>query len=516
MLDVETDMFALGHLVFHCFLAFLAWRAWVIVYRLWFHPLSYVPGPFLGRISNFYRIILFIIRDEHLLQIQLHEKYGPVLRYSPSKVIVSDVYFLPQIYNMKADKTDFTAPNFNNVSLFNLYSHLDHRAAKRRIAHAYAMKNIRTFQTEIGDLLGLLMKFLAKTSTEEGTASTNALSHMNWFTFDVIGLLYFGKAFGFIEQEQDVRGLIQKFTYTIWLGEFLGELDNLSWLGQRLLQPNPQDEKGIGAVMAERDRIIGDMLGKYRDLKVPLSVNTLLYKFLHAHNEDGSPMTMVDVKAEILLALQAGSENASLNLALAVWNISRHPHVHKKLQKELDDAEEGGILGPRDIIISYDEAVQLPYLGACIRQSLRYSSSITQIGRLTLKGSGLTLGGVYMPPDISVSTSAWIIGRDKALYGDDSWDFRSERWIEASPERFKRMEALDFVFGHGARRCLGRHVALMELWTCVAEVYRRFEFDDTSASIQELAVNWQTKFWPRECRLASRSRIFDNRGPEIV
>jgi hypothetical protein len=60
----------------YCFSAFLVWRAWIIVYRLWFHPLSHVPGPFLGRISNFYRIIWFIIRDEHLLQIQLHEKYG--------------------------------------------------------------------------------------------------------------------------------------------------------------------------------------------------------------------------------------------------------------------------------------------------------------------------------------------------------------------------------------------------------------------------------------------------------
>jgi hypothetical protein len=37
---------------------------------------------------------------------------------------------------MKADKTDFTAPNFGNVSVFNLHSHVDHRAAKRRIAHA--------------------------------------------------------------------------------------------------------------------------------------------------------------------------------------------------------------------------------------------------------------------------------------------------------------------------------------------------------------------------------------------
>jgi cytochrome P450 len=155
---------------------------------------------------------------------------------------------------------------------------------------------------------------------------------------------------------------------------------------------------------------------------------------------------------------------------LAIWNISRHPHVRKQLQEELDRAEKTGAIPSRDSIVSYDEAYQLPYLGACIRESLRYSCSITQIARKAPAGTGLTLHGIYIPPGVSVSTSAWIIGRDKALYGEDAYEFNPSRWTEASPEKFKRMEALDFVFGHGARRCLGRHVALVELWKCVAEV----------------------------------------------
>ncbi len=122
-------------------------------------------------------------------------------------------------------------------------------------------------------------------------------------------MLCFGQPFGFIEQETDVRGLIQKFTDTIWLGEFLGELDNFSWLvrktslGRYLLQPHPTDTKGIGAVMGERDRIFGEMLGEDCDIKVDLADNTFLHKFLRTRNEDGSLMSMKDVKAEILLAL---------------------------------------------------------------------------------------------------------------------------------------------------------------------------------------------------------------------
>lgn len=58
------------------------------------------------------------------------------MRYSPNKVIFDDASLLPAVFHMKADKTDFTAPNFGNISVFNLHSHVDHRNAKRRIAHA--------------------------------------------------------------------------------------------------------------------------------------------------------------------------------------------------------------------------------------------------------------------------------------------------------------------------------------------------------------------------------------------
>jgi hypothetical protein len=138
-------------------------------------------------------------------------------------------------------------------------------------------------------------------------------------------MLCFGKEFGFIEQEKDVRGLIQKFTDTIWIGEFLGELDNFSWLvrdtsiGKYLLQPSPADTKGIGAVMGERDRILGEMLGEDGDVKVPLPENTFLYKFLHARNEDGSPMSMTDVKAEILLALSVVLPPLPIQMLLLIW-----------------------------------------------------------------------------------------------------------------------------------------------------------------------------------------------------
>lgn len=150
--------------------------------------------------------------------------------------------------------------------------------------------------------------------------------------------------------------------------------------------------------------------------------------------------------------------------------MSRHPGCQERIHEELDRAELTGAIPSRDHIVSYAQAFQLPYVGACIRESLRYSSSITQMGRKAPPETGLHLRGTYIPPGVSVSTSSWIVGRDKALYGEDAFEFRPSRWTEASPDLFKQMETLDFAFGYGARKCLGKHLAFLEIFKCVVEV----------------------------------------------
>lgn len=153
-----------------------------------------------------------------------------------------------------------------------------------------------------------------------------------------------------------------------------------------------------------------------------------------------------------------------------MFHIARNPDVKHRLQNELDHAEQTGKIPPRTAMISYDQALELPFLTACIRESLRYTPSVAQIPRKAPPDTGLNLHGRHIPPGTSVSTSAWIVGRDTNLYGEDSNTFRPARWLEASEDKLRKMDKFDFVFGYGARRCLGRHVASIQLWKSIAEV----------------------------------------------
>lgn len=47
-----------------------------VLYNIFFHPLKRFPGPFWGRLSDFYKTYLFSTRQFHLRALSLHQKFG--------------------------------------------------------------------------------------------------------------------------------------------------------------------------------------------------------------------------------------------------------------------------------------------------------------------------------------------------------------------------------------------------------------------------------------------------------
>ncbi|GMG55331.1 unnamed protein product [Aspergillus oryzae var. brunneus] len=265
----------------------------------------------------------------------------------------------------------------------------------------------------------------------------------SWFTYDVTSLFVCGKPFGFVEKRTDVQGLIQNKNKVLFIVFIMTIQENLSWivrntrLGRRYLMPHPTDQSGLGVVMAERDRIVDAVI-----------------------DSDGKVKRHLLVKGSLLGSLMEilGTEGCPLSL------------VQEKLYEELVAAEQDGRIPPLSAIISDEQAHRLPFLSACIREAQRYAPTMSQLPRYAPEGTGLELHEQYVPPGTSVSTSPWIIGRNKDLYGEDANSFRPERWLEASPEEERRWDHFSFHFGYGARKCLANNFGLMQLYKVAAEV----------------------------------------------
>lgn len=120
---------------------------------------------------------------------------------------------------------------------------------------------------------------------------------------------------------------------------------------------------------------------------------------------------------------------------------------------------------------SFTELSKLPYLRACIRESLRFDPSVVSYLPRYVKPGGLQLphAAGYIPNGTEIGSSPYVIGQNTNLYGPDADVYRPERFLE-NPEWAENVLKCEFSWGYGSRRCLGKNLAMFILYKVIFEV----------------------------------------------
>lgn len=73
-----------------------------LLYNKYGHGINSIPGPTLASFTNLWRFFLVTRRRPELKHIELHQKYGSVIRIGPNVVSVSDPNAVKIIYAINA------------------------------------------------------------------------------------------------------------------------------------------------------------------------------------------------------------------------------------------------------------------------------------------------------------------------------------------------------------------------------------------------------------------------------
>ncbi|KAE8149811.1 cytochrome P450 [Aspergillus avenaceus] len=444
-----------------------------------------IPGPWLAAYTRLWKLHSVWQGDHHHTAIDLHRKYGPLVRIGPRHVSVSDPKAIPIIYgiNKGFTKTAFfplQSISWNRKPQMNLFSARDerfHREQRRPVASAYSMTHILERESAVDTCTDLFLTQLR--TMADAKASVDLGMWLQYYAFDVVGEITFAQKLGFLEQGRDVDGMIQAIRGMLAYASVCGQVPEAHplLLGNPLFpiflpQMESWNQVVVFTLKAINQRASLSRNGEVDKADSHDDGNDMMSRWMAIHHADPERLSTRDLIVHLSANVFAGSDTTAIALRAILYYLIHHPDAMSKVQHEVDMADQAARLSNP---ISYQESIaHLPYLSAVIKEAMRLHPSVGLIIERHVPAPGITLCGRHLPGGTVVGINPWVVHRDPTVFPEPE-SFLPERWLESGPEQLQAMEKAFFNFGAGTRSCPGKTISLLEMHKIIPQLLREFD-----------------------------------------
>lgn len=444
-------------------------------------PLRSIPGPFIARFTKLWVFRRFYAGQWHEEVLQLHREHGKVVRYGPGQYSINDVDAIRKIHSHgggfdKASSYETWSPP-GTTSLFKERSNRYHGELRKRFASMYSMTSVFAYETGVSECVDLLCKQLQSMQGQR--------IDLNWwlecFTFDSIGVVSYGKRFGFLDSGEDVgnlaKAVIGAFTYGSWMGFF----PDFHALGIATMRFVAKLKKSRGSGKMYLDNFTSQTTAQRRAYRVanPDSIasrqaadgpRSILDKFLDVNEKDPAYFADAHITMGLGANVTAGSDTTSSTSAWALFYLAKHPDCMQKLRQEITSISHDAAS------ISFRQLQgQMPYLNAVLTETLRLFPQTGFGLPRTVPVGGVEICGYHFPEGSVVSLNAWAMHYDPDNF-EDPEQFKPERWLVEDQETKERMNQCYFPFGLGSRTCIGKNIAMLVMLKALPRLVQEFEY----------------------------------------
>lgn len=327
---------------------------------------------------------------------------------------------------------------YGKIHLANLFSTKNdefHAKQKRSVATAYSMTSMLAFEPYVDNCSELFFRRLDELYVNP-QQPCDLGKWLQLYAMDVIAEVTFGKRFGCLEEGGDVGGLIATIDQFLVYASVIGQVPYL----HKFLFGNPL----LPYVFPKLDSInhvVKFTLERITEREHDTERHKDFLGRLYDAKAEGK-MQAVDTIRHSSANVFAGSDTTAIALRSAIDGLLRHPDCYRKLQAEIDQRRAEGNLS---LPVRYAEAQQMPYLQAVLKEGMRYHPSVSFLLERHVPKGGAVICNTRIPEHTIVGVNAWVVHRDKHVFGEDADVFRPERWLEADEAQLKAMERAFFV-----------------------------------------------------------------------
>jgi cytochrome P450 len=324
---------------------------------------------------------------------------------------------------------------------------------RRTLAPLFARRTVTSFAEAMLTAANRLSDRLRAFGPEQ---TVDVAGEVTLLTLDVLALTIFSDGIG--GDFEDFRSAMNAYFGSI------GRIDAFDLLGVpsfvprfgrgRLLKTMAYFENVIDEIIDVRRRRLAK-----QDCNAAEDLLTLLLRALDPST--GRPMTLTEVRSNILTFLSAGHETTANTLAWSAFLLSQSAEWYAKVRDEADRElarDRNGLLE------------RLNVTRAVVEEALRLYPPIAALSRMSEQGD--TLAGVEVRPRSLVVIAPYVLHRHERL-----WDrpdvFDPSRFLGEAKAKIARFAYLPF--GAGPRTCIGSSFALQEATIVLATLVQQFD-----------------------------------------
>ncbi|KAK8785058.1 hypothetical protein V5799_008578 [Amblyomma americanum] len=192
----------------------------------------------------------------------------------------------------------------------------------------------------------------------------------------------------------------------------------------------------------------------------------------------GNKLNFADMVTFTRDLIMGGIETTASVATACLLDFAKYPEVQERARNEVF-----AVVGEDVSAIQPEHVDRLPYLNACMKETMRLNPAIMGICRKLQQDA--VLSGYLVPAKTTVFLHSLEASRlPEHFSGPDT--FLPERWI-ASQEKcdeWVHSSLASLPFGSGRRTCIGRRIAETELTIILAKILQRYKVEHHHQDVQ--------------------------------
>lgn len=399
-----------------------AYVAYDILDKIYFHPLAKFPGPPLARTTVYWKGYIECIANRsfcHVL-VDLHARYGDVVRVGPNELHFSNPQAYHDIYNNKNrwDKEARLYKSFaEDRSSFGFLTYNEAKIRKDVLNRSFSQAAMENAEGLCIEKTKALCAAFSRAS--EASKSSDIFNAFRCMSIDIIMTFCFGKPIDAVDAPDFKAPILVamdaslpvfvRFKYSDLYRDMIMKCPpKLS----KILSPSTAglvDLQQVGSPFVCRDRAcqliavqmllrqINGLTSDPEKLKLLPHNMTIYHRLMdpEAYRNKTVPSAR-SLYEESQALLFAGGDTTGITLMVGTYRLLQNPEKLQKLKTELSEAWPS--LNGREPKLRDLET--LPYLNAVIKESLRLASAPVSGLLRVVPPTGATIAGVSVPPGV--------------------------------------------------------------------------------------------------------------------